>query len=424
MRRVPSHMARRAFLLLLPLLVSACAAGPDPVIAEPAGVTVLGAGIARTDAEVAPGQVRALARAQLELAVDVYGALAARTDDDVVLGPTSLHTALLMVRAGAAGATADELDEGLHLAGTADPHAAASALDRELLARGEVDGVTLTSANRVWADRTFTPREPYVEQLAGSYGAALATLDLRGDPEGSREAINAWVAANTRDRIPELFPTGTPSRESRLVLANAVALDADWKTPFDAERTRAGDFHLLDGTVVQVPTMQGGDGVEVGRGEGWTAVRLPYAGDDLAMTIVVPSAFDAFEQQLSADLLDEVDATLSPAGPALSLPRFTARSASGLKPVLAGLGMTSMFDDGRADLSGISETEQLVVGAVQHEAVVTVDETGTEAAAATGVDIQAVSAPMPVTVDRPFLFVVRDRSTGAVLFLGRVTDPR
>jgi serpin B len=417
-------MARRALLLLLPVLLPACAAGPGPVIAEPAGVTVLGAGIARTDAEVAPGQVRALARAQLELAVDVYGALAAGTDDDVVLGPTSLHTALLMVRAGAAGATADELDDGLHLAGTPDPHAAASALDRELLARGEVDGVTLTSANRVWADRTFTPRETYVEQLAGSYGAALASLDLRGDPEGSREAINAWVAANTRDRIPELFPTGTPTRESRLVLANAVALDADWKTPFDAARTRAGDFHLLDGTVVQVPTMQGGDGVEVGRGEGWTAVRLPYAGDDLAMTIVVPSAFDAFEQQLSADLLDEVDAGLSPAGPSLSLPRFTARSASGLKPVLAGLGMTSMFDERRADLSGISQTEQLVVGAVQHEAVVTVDETGTEAAAATGVDIRAVSAPMPVMVDRPFLFVVRDRSTGAVLFLGRVTDPR
>ncbi len=424
-------MARRALVLLLPLLLplllAACAAGPGPVTAEPAepaGVTVLGAGIARTDAEVAPRQVRALAQAQLELALDVYGVLAAQTDDDVVLGPTSLHTALLMVRAGAAGATADELDDGLHLAGTPDPHAAASALDRELLARGEVDGVTLRSANRMWADRTFTPRETYVEQLVRSYGASLATLDLQGDPEGSRQAINDWVAAGTRDRIPELFAPGTLSPDSRLVLANAVALDADWETPFDAERTRDADFTLLDGTVVQVPTMQGGDGVEVGRGEGWTAVRLPYAGDALAMTIVVPSAFDAFEQQLSADLLDEVDAGLSPAGPSLGLPRFTARSASGLKPVLAGLGMTSMFDDARADLSGISRSERLVVGAVQHEAVVTVDETGTEAAAATGVDVQAVSAPMPVMVDRPFLFVVRDRSTGAVLFLGRVTDPR
>lgn len=421
-------MARRTLALLLPLLLPACGVGPEtgpgPVIAEPAGVTVLGAGIERTDADVAAGAVRTLARAQLELALDVYGALAGQTDDDVVLGPTSLHTALLMVRAGAAGQTADELDDGLHLADTPDPHTAAGALDRELLARGEVDGVTLTAANRVWADRTFTPRENYIEQLAGSYGAALASLDLQGDPAGSREAINDWVAANTRDRIPELFPIGTPSPDSRLVLANAVALDADWKTPFDADRTSDAGFTLLDGTVVQVPTMQGGDGVEVGRGEGWTAVRLPYAGDELSMTIVVPSEFAAFEQRLSADLLDEVDAALFPAGPALSLPRFTARSASGLKPVLAGLGMSSMFDDGRADLSGISDTEQLVVGAVQHEAVVTIDETGTEAAAATGVVVQAVSAPSPVVVDRPFLFVVRDEPTGAVLFLGRVTDPR
>lgn len=422
-------MVHRALpLLFVPLLLAACGrdtgAGPDAVTPEPAGVTVLGASVARAEPDAPDGAVQTLARAQLGLAVDVYASLAASTDDDVVLGPTSLHTALLMVRAGAAGGTADELDAGLHLADLPDPHSAANALDRELLARGQVDGVDLTSANRVWADRSFVPRERYVQQLAGSYGAALATLDLRGDPAGSREAINAWVAENTRDRISELFPPGTPSRDSRLVLTNAVALDADWRTPFDADDTTDADFHLLDGTVVRVPTMQGGDGVEVGRGEGWTAVRLPYEGDDLAMTVVVPTDLKAFERRLSVDLLTEIDASLFPAGPSLSLPRFTARSRSGLAPVLAELGMPSLFDEHRADLSGISENEQLVVAAVQHEAVVEVDEKGTEAAAATGVDIQAVSAPIPVLVDRPFLFVVRDQPTGAVLFLGRVTDPR
>lgn len=304
------------------------------------------------------------------------------------------------------------------------PHCAASALDRELATRSGVDGVTLSAANRAWVDHSFRPRESYVRHLAASYGAALAALDLAGNPEGSRRAINAWVAEHTRDRIPELFPAGTPTPDSRLVLTNAVALDAHWKTPFDKGRTRDADFRLLDGTVVQVPTMQGGDGVDVGRGDGWTAVRLPYAGDDLAMTVVVPHDLAAFERTLSAELLDDVEAAMLPAGPALSLPRFTARSASALKPVLAALGMPSMFDDARADLSGISERERLFVGAVQHEAVVKVDEMGTEAAAATGVTVERVSAPMPVVVDRPFLFVVRDEPTGAVLFLGRVTDPR
>lgn len=425
MRAVPAHMARPALpLLFLSLLLPACAAGPDVAAPEPAGVTVLGAGITRAEPDADAAEIRALARAQLELALGVYGALAAESDDDVVLGPGSLHTALLMLRAGAAGQTATELDAGLRLSATPEPHAAASALDRELATRSEVDGVALSAANRAWVDHTFTPREDYVRQLAESYGAALAALDLAGDPEGSRRAINAWVAEHTRDRIPELFPTGTPTTDSRLVLTNAVALDADWKTPFDTGRTQDADFHLLDGTVVQVPTMQGGDGVEVGRGDGWTAVRLPYAGDDLAMTVVVPQDLAAFERRVSADLLDDVEAALFPAGPALSLPRFTARSASALQPVLAALGMPSMFDGARADLSGISERERLFVGAVQHEAVVTVDEEGTEAAAATGVDIREVSAPLPVVVDRPFLFVVRDEPTGAVLFLGRVTDPR
>lgn len=208
------------------------------------------------------------------------------------------------------------------------------------------------------------------------------------------------------------------------MLTDAVALDADWKVPFDAGRTRDADFRLLDGTVVQVPTMQGGRGAEIARSQDWTAVRLPYAGDALAMTVVVPADLRALEQRLSVDLLDGIDAGMRPSGAALSLPRFEARGRSALAPVLAALGAPSLSDPERADLSGISTAEQLSVAAVQHEAVVTVDEEGTQAAAATGADVRATSLPMPVVVDRPFLFVVRDGETGAVLFLGRVADPR
>lgn len=416
-------MARRALpLLLLPLLVAAC--GGTDVIREPAGVVPLGTDADRAQPAAADDDVKLLARAQLDLALGVYGAVAALSDDDLVLGPTSIATALLMVRAGAAGPTAQELDDVLGIGALPDPHDAANALDRALAQRDAAGGVDLSSANRVWADRGFAPREAYVAQLAQAYGAGLARLDLQGDPEGSREAINAWVRDSTRDRIPELFAKGTPTGDSRLVLTNAVALDAEWKTPFDSGRTSDADFRLLDGTVVQVPTMQGGRGVEVVRSSDWTAARLPYAGDELAMTVVVPQDLPTFERRLSADLLDEIDAGMRPSSAALSLPRFEARSRAALAPVLRGLGMPTLFDPERADLSGISTDEQLFVAAVQHEAVVTVDEKGTEAAAATGVDVQAVSLPMPVVVDRPFLFVVRDRETAAVLFLGRVTDPR
>jgi serpin B len=418
-------MVRAGVVVLLAPAVLLAGCGGDPVT-EPPGVQVLGADVAPAAAEVPTGEVRALARAQRALALDVYAALARQDDDDLVLGPTSLHTALLMVRAGAAGGTAAEMDAVLRLDGLGDPHAAAAALDRELAARDEVDGVDLSSANRVWADRTFTPRPQYVEQLATAYGAALATLDLQHDPEGARQAINAWVAEQTRDRIPELFPTGTPTSDSRLVLANAVALDADWQVPFDEGRTRDDAFHLPDGGTARVPTMHGGEGAQLAQGVGWTAVRLPYTGRELAMTVVLPDDLPAFERQLSPELLDDVESAMTPGAVELSLPRFTARRAAGLVDVLAALGMPSVFDARRADLSGISEREQLRVAAVQHEAVVEVDEKGTRAAAATGVDVVAVSlqVPVPVVVDRPFLFTVTDASTGAVLFLGRVTDPR
>jgi serpin B len=420
-------MVRAGVVLVLAPAVLLAACGGHPVT-EPPGVQVLGADVRPANAQVPTDEVRTLARAQRALALDVYAALARQDDGDLVLGPTSLHTALLMVRAGAAGGTAAEMDAVLRLDGLDDPHTAAASLDRQLAGRGEADGVDLSSANRVWADRTFTPRPQYVEQLATAYGAALATLDLQGDPEGARHAINAWVAEQTRDRIPELFPTGTPTSDSRLVLANAVALDADWQVPFDDDRTDDGPFRLHDGSTVQVPTMHGGKGAELAQGNGWTAVRLPYAGGELAMTVVLPDDLASFERRLTPELLDDVESAMAPRAVELSLPRFTARRAAGLAQVLSALGMPSAFDGARADLSGIHEHERLRVAAVQHEAVVTVDETGTEAAAATGVTVEAVSlpvrVPVVVVVDRPFLFTVRDGSTGAVLFLGRVTDPR
>jgi serpin B len=412
------HRTFPAALVAAALAVSACGGGPRDV-AEPAGVTAVGADIARTRATASPEELRAFTAAQLAFAVDLYRSVAPTEEGDLALGPGSLHSALAMIRAGARGRTATEMDAVLR----ADDrlHELGSALDQELRSRSDDDAVDVDIANRVWVNGGLELRDEYVQVLAKSYGAALAQLDISGDPEGARAAVNAWVADATRQKVEELFPKGTIGTDTQLVLANALYLQADWKFPFPGRETRDQEFLLPDGSRVDVPTMHYDEYLPSGRGPGWSAVRLPYSGEQLSMTVVVPEDLPAFEQRLDVALLQQVEAAIKPGGIHLSLPRFTARTHLSLVETLAAMGMPSAFGD--ADFSGMTHGGGLVLGEVEHEAVVEVDEEGTEAAAASGGAMLGSHGPT-VTVDRPFLFVIRDEPTGAVLFLGRVTDPR
>lgn len=405
-------------VLLVVVLAAACASSPD--VAEPPGVTALGAGVERTSADATTDAVRQLTAAQSAFAVDLYRKVSDDEPGDLVLGPGSLHTALAMIRAGARGQTAAEMDAVLHAEGL-PLHETGNALDSELRSRGEARGVDVEIANRIWANRGLPLREEYVNTLARHYGAGLAELDISGSPEGARAAINAWVADATRQKIEELFPQGSIDGNSELVLANALYLQATWKFQFPADRTMDRPFTLLDGSTVTVPTMHYDQYLPSGRGQGWTAVRLPYSGEQLSMTVLVPDDLAAFEERLSPELLAQVEASIADGGIHLSLPRFTARTHLSLAETLAAMGMPSAF--GAADFSGMTHGGGLFLAAVEHEAVVEVDEKGTEAAAASG-GVMAGSHGPTITVDRPFLFLIRDEPTGAVLFLGRVTDPR
>lgn len=415
------HRTLPATLPAAALTVAACggAGGDARDVAEPPGVTVVGAGIERTAPTISPAELREFTAAQLAFAVDLYRAVAAAEKGDLALGPGSLHTALAMIRAGARGQTAEEMDAVLR----ADDrlHELGNALDHELRSRSSTDGVDVDIANRVWANEDLELLDDYVQTLATNYGAALAQLDISGDPEGARAAVNAWVAEATRQKIEELFPEGSIEANTRLVLANALHLRADWKFPFPPSRTNDQPFLLADGSQVDVPTMHYDESLPSGRGAGWAAVRLPYSGEELSMTVIVPDDLASFEQKLDVALLEQVEASIRPGGIHLSLPRFTARTHLSLADTLADMGMPSAF--GSADFSGMTPGRELFLAAVEHEAVVEVDEEGTEAAAASGGAMAGSHGPT-VTVDRPFVFVIRDEPTGAVLFLGRVADPR
>jgi serpin B len=343
---------------------------------------------------------------------------------------------------GARGRTAQEMLSVLHADGAAGAAATLAsglnALDQALAARagtfrkpdGSEGAVELASANSLWGQRDLLWATEFLDVLAREFGTGMRQVDYRESPEPARVAINAWVAEQTKDRIPELLGRGTITRDTRLALVNALYLKAPWQTPFEKELTRAAPFTRLDGSTVEANLMRAGFPAGHARGPGWSAVDLPYADGRLAMAVVVPDRGRFAEVEKAADgawlaaLLDG----LTPTQVAVGLPRWSTRSQLSLARTLAGLGMPTAFTD-QADFSGMTTQERLLIDAVVHEGFIAVDEAGTEAAAATAVVARASGAPAdPVSViaDRPFLYVIHDNADPAArtpLFIGRVLDP-
>ncbi len=363
----------------------------------------------------------------------LYARIAADAPGNLVISPASIALALSMARAGARGQTAAEMDAVLHDLGT-DAHAAwLASLDSALNARtgqfpdlsGTQRDVTLRIVNAPFAQRGLALEQPYLDALAGRFGAGLRLVDYVAASEAARQLINGWVSDQTEQRITELLSQGDIDVMTRLVLVNAIYLKAAWVTPFAEEATSTAPFTRPDGTTVDVPMMHGGGELPYAQGDGWRAVQLPYVGGKLAMLVIVPDDMAAFEGSLDDQDLSAIVSGLDSHEVILGLPKYGAESRVELGPVLAALGMPTAFTDA-ADFSGMTTQERLLISAVIHQANIDVDEKGTEAAAATAVVMRETAAPSDVvtlTVDHPFLFALRDVDTGAVLFLGRITDP-
>jgi serpin B len=251
-------------------------------------------------------------------------------------------------------------------------------------------------------------------------------LDFTSAPEAARATINATIAQQTYDKITDLLPPGSIDGLTRMVLANAIYFNARWVSPFPKQNTADGAFHLDDGGTVTVPLMRLREVLRYTKRPDYQAVALPYKGG-VSMIALLPSrgGFAAFEQRLSAERLQAIQGELTESDLALTLPKFTYQSDSvSLEQVLTQLGMADAFSPGAADFSGMDGTRNLYLKDAYHQAMVRVDEDGTEAGAATVVLGQAVSAPPTMTVDRPFIFVIQDDATGALLFMGRVVNPK
>lgn len=358
-----------------------------------------------------------------EFAVDLYRSVVASEGGNAVVGPYSAVFALSMIYAGARGDTASEMADVLH-ATELEPaawHEGINAYDLTLDARTAGSTTEWSSANKVWTTPGLALRDEYLDVLTGDYGSPLAEFDFGSDTEGARQLINEWVADQTFDLIPELWPPNSFSGQTQMVLVNAVAMDAPWEFPFDPAMTTDAGFTTADGTVVQVPTMRYDEFLPSLWREDVQAVELPYGDGALSMVIIQPSDFAAFEAGLSAASLDDIFDAIDDGGIHLTMPKWSARTHVQLNDTLAALGMPTAFS-GAADFSGMIEGGGLYLDQVEHEAFVEVDEQGTRAAAATGGEMAASHGPT-ITIDRPFIYLIRDRGAGTILFIGRVIDP-
>ncbi len=347
--------------------------------------------------------------------------------------PHSISVALAMTYAGARNQTAEQMAATLQfLLEQERLHPAFNCLDAELASRGEGaqgkdgEGFRLNIVNAIWGQKGYGFLPTFLDVLAENYGAGLRILDFMNETEKSRLTINDWVSDQTEDRIKDLIPQGVLTSGTRLVLTNAIYFNAAWEYPFDKDVTADGGFYLLDDGQVIVPMMKQTQSFGYADGEGYQAVELAYDGGELSMVILVPEAgqFQAFEKGLQAERVDAIISDLQLTGVTLTMPRFEFDSEFSLKDTLAGMGMPIAFSGG-ADFSGMTGSPDLSIDAVLHKAFVSLDEAGTEAAAATAV-IMTEEAPEPLvelTIDHPFIFLIRDIETGAVLFVGRVLNP-
>ena len=414
-------------LVILLIPVTACsqpAAGGEVIQSEKPRVT---------SPQVNETDLAPLVQGNSTFAFNLYQALSGE-NGNLFYSPHSISLALAMTYAGAQDETEQQMNDTLHFILSQNRlHPAFNWLDIELGSRGEGaegkdgEGFRLNIVNAIWGQKDYEFLSEFLDILAENYGAGLRPLDFIKAPEQSRITINDWVSEQTEGRIEDLIPQGLIHSLTRLVLTNAIYFNAAWQYPFEESMTKDGPFYLLDGSKVTVPMMKQTENFGYTGGEGYQAVELPYDGRELSMVILLPRKdnFEQFEGSLDYQLVDPLLKALEYQRVNLKMPKFKFDSELGLSDTLAAMGMPVAFS-ASADFSGMTGNRELFIQEVVHKAFVSVDEAGTEAAAATAVIMPASMPPrepIEVNVDRPFIFLIRDIETGSLLFMGRVLNP-
>ncbi len=382
---------------------------------------------------------RAVASASNQFAFDLYSQLQktpGNADNNLFFSPFSISSALAITYEGAKGTTADEIRSVFHFpSDTATLQNGYAGLNAGVNS-GDV-AYSLQTANALWAEKTYPFLSEYTETADRYYGAKVTNLDFIKQPEASRITINQWVEKQTNDKIKDLLPAGTIDPITRLVITNAIYFKGTWVKQFEAEKTTDEDFLTATGKTVTVPMMQRTDEDAIYRyteTDDLQLLSMPYehaSGRELSMVVLLPKGDSLLpvEATLGTDTFSDLQQSMTSRRVIVYFPKFTLETKyEKMGEMLAAMGMPTAFT-ADADFSGMDGTRNLFVSDVIHQAYVDVNEEGTEAAAATAVVMKLAAAPVdpePVPIfraDHPFIFFIQDDETGAILFMGKITDP-
>jgi len=382
--------------------------------------------VAADDSAATADGISQVVSANNQFAIELYQQInkqPKQLDKNVFFSPYSLSTAMAMLYIAAEGETKQQIQKTFHYPPLAILNPNSAALYNQF--NKPNPNYDLSTVNNLWMRQDLSPSQTYLDTVQRYYGGQVTNLDFKNSPESSRQIINKTIAKHTKQMIPELLAKGSIESSTATVLTNAVYFKSEWAKPFGVQGgTRP--FHNLDGTMSSQEMMYKTAYFDYMENEHIQMVELPYKSNDLSMLIILPKSKEpAAIQKLVADLnsnqVSQWTKQLENQEIFLVMPKFKLQESYSMKPILANMGMPIAFDS-RANYSLFNDKLPLKVDSVIHKAVVEVDEKGTVAAAATGIGVQLVMAThkAEITADHPFMFMIKDNKTDAMLFLGQV----
>lgn len=392
----------------------------------------------RISSDIPPSELQTLAGGMNDFAVDLLQQINKNSDENLIFSPYSISLALAMAYAGAGGKTAEEMAQVLNFNLPQEAlHKQLNSLDQSLYMipehlKDQEGSFQLNIANSLWGQSGYPFKQSYFDLLAQSYGTGLQIVDFAGNNEQARGQINDWVSEATEKKIKDLIPPGGVNNLTRLVIANAIYFNATWLNQFSKQETRPDGFYLSDGSKLTTQMMQIQKNFDYVRNAEIQLVDIPYLNDRYSMVLVMPMEKDlsALVTEFNNDQIDSWLEDVSRGEVILRIPKFKFESSFSVNQALQALGMETAFSPTNADFSGMyqADGERLFISEVIHKAFVDVDEEGTEAAAATAIVMRASIAqpdnePLLMEFNHPFLFFIRDRQSGLILFVGKVTNP-
>jgi serpin B len=372
--------------------------------------------------------IQQVVNANNEFAFDFYSEINKKVEDNIFYSPYSISAALAMTYEGAKGKTADEMKTVFHFPDNDILRPNFASIYNNINKKGKE--YKLSTGNALWAQQDYQFLPGYLETVEKYYGGKAANLDFIGEGEKSRQTINSFIEQQTNNKIKDLIPQGVLNAYTRLVLTNAIYFKGTWVKQFDKSDTRDQDFTTISGQTVKAPMMQlTGDDAEFNYAEtdDIQILEMPYDGEDLSMLILLPKEnnLETVEESLTNKKLSEWKNMLGEQRVDIYVPKFKFETKYLMVETLSYMGMPTAFTDA-ADFSGMDGTQNLLIQNVIHQAFVEVNEEGTEAAAATAVVVgmKSVGPRIPIfRADHPFIFIIQEKETGNILFMGRVADP-